>query len=347
MAIILARRRPTNPTRGWHAISDVVFVWSTVLGLCIAPAAAQGPTKDWPTRFVTVVVPFGAGSGTDTVARIIGARMSEELGQQVIIENVGGAGGMIGVSRVAKAAPDGYTLVMGAVDTFAQNQSLYANPQYDAAKDFSPVALAVEQPLILIARKEIPAANLQEFAAHLKANPGRMQFGSSGIGSAPHLACFQIVTAVGADVAHVPYRGSAPALQDMLAGNLDFYCPLAASATPLIEGKSVKALAMLTRERSALMPDLPTAAEQGIAAVDGYYWMGFFLPKGAPDAIVARLGASINVALDTPAVQTRLREVGTTVVAPARRSPAALQAFVESEIEKWAATIKANGIKLN
>ena len=329
--------------RSWRAISDVVLVWLAVLGMSIAPAAAQ----DWPTRFVTVVVPFGAGSGTDTVARIIGARMSEELGQQVIIENVGGAGGMIGAARVAKAAPDGYQIVIGAVDTFAQNQTLYATPMYNSATDFTPVALAVEQPLILIATKEIPAANLQEFAAYMKANQNKMQFGSAGVGSAPHLACSQIVSAIGAAVAHVPYRGSAPALQDMIAGNLDFYCPLAAAATPLIEAKAVRALAMLTRERSVLMPDLATAAEQGVSAVDGYYWMGFFLPKGTPTPIVTKLHAAINAALDTPSVQARLRDVGTTVVAPERRSPAYLQTFVEREIDKWASSIKASGIKLN
>ena len=315
----------------------IALAWSC------APALAQG----WPNRFVTLVVPFGAGSGSDTVSRIISTRMSEELGQQVIIENVGGAGGIIGVGRVAKAAPDGYQMVLGAVDTFAQSQTLLKTPPYNSATDFAPVGLAMEQPLVVITRKELPAGTLQEFAAYMKANHGRMQFGSGGVGSGPHLACTQLTVIFGAPVAHVPYRGSAPAIQDMIAGNLDFYCPLAAGVMGLIENKSVKALAILTRERSPLLPELPTAVEQGVNGIDGTYWIGFFLPKGTPEPIVTKLGAAINAALDTPAVQARLREVGTTVVAPERRSPAYLQKFVETEIASWATTIKASGIKLD
>lgn len=307
---------------------------------CVAPAAAQ----TWPTRFMTLVVPFGPGSGTDIVSRIITARVSEVLGQQVVVENVGGAGGIIGVSRAAKAAPDGYQMVLGAVDTFAQSQSTLKSPPYNPITDFTPVGLAVEQPLVLTVRKDLPVANLKEFSTYVKANQAKMQFGSAGVGGAPHLACFQITSVIGATVTHVPYRSSAPALQDMIAGNLDFYCPLAVGAMRLIENGSLKALAILTRDRSPLMPDMPTAAEQGFDGVDGYYWMGFFFPKGTPEPIVATLNAAINAALDTPSVQARLREVATTAVARERRSPAYLQKYVESEIAKWAAIVKASGV---
>jgi tripartite-type tricarboxylate transporter receptor subunit TctC len=320
-------------------IRKIVVACFIAFALDLSPVAAQ----NWPNRFVTLVVPFGPGSGTDLVARIIAARASELLGQQMVVENVGGAGGIIGVTRVAKAVPDGYQVVLGAVDTFAQSQSLHKNPPYNSLTDFVPIALAVEQPLLLIVRKNLPVSNLQEFAAYVKTHQNSMQFGSAGVGAAPHLACFQLTSLIGATVTHVPYRGSAPAMQDMVAGNLDYYCPLAVGAIPLIENKSVNALAILTAERSSLLPTIPTAKEQGFD-VDGYYWMGFFLPKGTPSEIVAKLNGVISRTLDTPSVQTRLRELATSVVAPERRSPAYLQNFVESEITKWAATMKASGV---
>jgi tripartite-type tricarboxylate transporter receptor subunit TctC len=322
--------------------------WACLLALLVGgtvPASAQtSSTQSWPTRFITLIVPFGPGSASDIVSRLLAPRLSEALGQQVVVEDIGGAGGTIGVSRAAKAPPDGYTVVLGAIDTFAQSQSLFKNPPYNSVADFTPVALALEQPLVLTVRKDLPAANLQEFAAYVRANQSSMQFGSSGVGSAVHLACFQFTAAVGATVTHVPYRGSAAALQDLIAGRLDFYCPIAVAAIPQIESKAMKALAILTRERSSLLPDLATAKEQGFDGIDGYYWMGFFLPRGTPDAIVKTLNAAIDVTLDTAAVQARLRDLGTTVVARERRSSAYLQQYLESEITKWADTMKAGGV---
>jgi len=309
-----------------------------------ASTAQTSNAQSWPSRFVTLVVPFGPGSGSDIVARIIAARVSEVLGQQVVVENLGGAGGTIAVSRVAKAAPDGYQMVLGAVDTFAQSQSLFKTPPYNAVADFTPVALAVEQPIVLTVRNTLPVNNLKEFVAYVKENQSKMTFGSAGVGAAPHLACSQLTAAIGATVTHVPYRGSAPAMQDMIAGNLDYYCPLAVGAIPLIDNKQLKVLAILTPERSPLLPELPTAREQGVDAIDGYYWMGFFFPKGVPEPIVTKLNAALSAALDTPAVQARLREVATTVVANDRRSAAYLQKYVESEITKWAAAMKASGV---
>jgi tripartite-type tricarboxylate transporter receptor subunit TctC len=311
-----------------------------VASSCALSAGAQ----EWPTRVISLVVPFGPGSGTDVVARIIAARTSEILGQQIIVENVGGAGGVIGVSRVAKADPDGYHLVLGAVDTFAQSQTLFKNPAYNSVTDFTPVGLAVEQPLLLIVRKDLPVNDLKEFAAYVKANQSKMQFGSAGVGAAPHLACFQLTSIIGATVTHVPYRGSAPAMQDIIAGNLDYYCPLAVGAIPLLKGNSIRALAILTHDRSPILPDLQTAKEQGFDFTDGYYWMGFFFPKGTPEPIVSKLNAALAVALDTASVQSRLREFGATVVAPERRSPAYLRKFVDTEITKWGSIMKAGGV---
>jgi tripartite-type tricarboxylate transporter receptor subunit TctC len=305
-----------------------------------APAAAQG----WPAHVITLTVPFGPGSGSDTVARIIANRVSELLGQPMIVENLGGAGGTIGVSRVAKAAPDGYQVVLGAVDTFAQSQSLFKVLPYDSVADFVPVALAVEQPLILISRTGIAAKNLKDFASYVKANQEKMQFGSTGVGSGPYLACFLLNAAMGAKVTAVPYRSSAPAFIDMIAGTLDYYCPLAVGAIPFIDNKQVNALAILMAERSPLLPSLPTAKEQGFDVVDGYYWMGFFVPKGTPAPIVTKLNAAISAALDDPSVQARLRVVATTVVAPDRRTPAYLQKYLASEIVKWRDIMAASGV---
>src|SRR5438552_10094853 len=188
--------------------------------------------QDWPNRPVTMVVTFTAGSGDDLLARILSPALSDFLGQQVIIENVGGAGGMNGANRVAKAAPDGYQFVLGGTGTFAANQTLYKHPLYNAATDFTPVALIVEQPMLLIVRKDLPVGNLQEFIAYARTNQGRMQFGSGGVGSATHLACVLLNSAIGVNITHVPHRAAAQATQDLIGGRLDYACAIAATATP-------------------------------------------------------------------------------------------------------------------
>jgi tripartite-type tricarboxylate transporter receptor subunit TctC len=322
-------------------------VLALMSAIATASLAQLAHAQSWPTRPLTLVVPFAAGAASDTLARILAARLSEILGQQVIIENIAGAGGMTGVARVAKAAPDGYQLVLGGVDTFAMNQTLYKKPLYNAAADFEPVALVVGQPLILVARNELPASNLQEFKAYAKANQAKMQYGSAGTGSGSHLACAWLNAAVGVEVTHLPYRGSPPAMQDLIAGRIDYFCALAAAAMPQLAGNSMKAIAIMTRERSPLLPDLASAHEQGLTDFDCYFWSGFFLPKGTPAAIVQKLHDATVEALDTPAVQERLRTVGVTVVAPDRRSPDYLRRYVASETEKWAATIKAAGVSLD
>jgi tripartite-type tricarboxylate transporter receptor subunit TctC len=317
---------------------------TALLGTIVAttlPAAAQ----DWPARPVTMVIPFAPGGALDVVARMVGPRLSEILGKPVIIENVGGAGGMTGAARVAKAAPDGYQFVFGGASTHAINQTLYKTPLYNAAADFAPVALVIEQPLVLVVRNELPAGSLAEFIAYAKANQKTMQYGSSGAGAVPHLACSLLNAKVGIEVTHVPYRGTAPVTQDMLAGRIDYMCPLSASATGLIEGRQVKALAVLARERSPVLPTIASMREQGFDDFDTSTWNAFFLPKGTPAPIVQRLNAAASALIDTPAIRERLKEIGVSVVAIERRSPAFLQKFVESEIEKWAAPIKAAGVQ--
>src|SRR5256885_233161 len=315
--------------------------------IAVLLGAHAASAQSWPTRRVAMVVPFAAGSASDTLARILGGRLSEVLGQQVIIENVGGAGGMTGVARVAKATPDGYQFVLGGIDTFAQNQSLYKRPLYNAATDFAAVGLAVEQPLVLVTRNDLPIRNLQDFIGYAKANQAKMQYGSAGVGSGSHLACAQLNSAIGIDVTHVPYRGSPPAMQDLIAGRIDYFCALAAAAMPQIGSNSMRAVAILTRNRSPLLPNLASAHEQGLTNFDSYFWSGFFLPKGTPAAIVQKFHAAAVTTLDTSATQQRLKEAGVTVVAAERRSSDYLKRFLNSEIEKWAVTIKASSVSLD
>jgi len=300
---------------------------------------------DFPSRPMTMVIPFAAGGPTDVLGRIVAQRMGEVLGKAVIVENVGGAGGMTGGKRVAEARPDGYTMLLGTVGTQAQGQTLYKHPLYDAVTDFTPVALIADVPIALLVRKDLPAKDLKEFVAYAKANQARMQFGSAGAGSATHLGCVVLNTAMGTDITHVPYKGTGPAMQDLVAGRIDFLCEIISTAKPQIDGGTVRALAIMTKDRSPVLPNLPTTLEQGLD-VQAYTWNAIFLPKGAPADVVKKLHDAIVTAMDTPAVKERLQGIGAQVVAPDRRSPEYLGSFVKSEIEKWAAPIKASGVSM-
>jgi len=302
---------------------------------------------DWPMHSLTLVVPAAAGSSTDVVARIIAPRMSELLGQPVIIENMGGAGGTTGALRVAKAAPDGYQFVLGYAGTHAVSQALFKKPPYNAATDFAPVALIAEFPIVLIARKDLPARNLQEFIAYARANQTKMQFGSPGAGSTVHLACALLNAAIGVNITHVPYRGGSPALQDLIAERIDYQCAASSIATSQINGKTVQAIAILSRERSSILPSLATAREQGLSNFEATTWYALFLPKGTPAAIVRRLHDVATAAIDTPAVRERLKDIGADLPAPEHRSPEYLARFVASEIEKWTGSIKAAGLSVD
>ena len=309
----------------------------------LGPAAAQS----WPTRAISMVVPFGAGSASDTAGRVVAARMSELLGQQVVVENTPGAGGMTGSARVVNAPPDGYMFSFGSTDTIAINQTLYKKPLYNAATDFAPVTLVVDQPMILIVRANLPVNTLQEFIAYAKANQDKMQFGSSGVGSSSHLGCTRVNLALGIHPQHVPYRGSGQAMQDLAGGRIDYFCALGAAAVGPLTSKTAKAIALLGRERSPLFPDVPSTQEQGLPGVDTYFWSGFLYPKGTPDAIVEKLQKATSDALDTPAVQERLKNVGTLPVPPERRSTDYLKKFVVDEIAAWEKTIKAAGVSID
>ena len=312
---------------------------------CLVGLTASAVAQNYPTRAVSMIIPFAAGGPTDVLGRIVGQRMSEILGQQVVIENVGGAGGMTGSKRVADAQPDGYVMGIGTVGTHAQGQTLYKKPLYNSQTDFTPVALIADVPIVLAARKDLPVKDFREFVTYTKVNQGKMSYGTGGTGSAPHLACMLLNHLLGTSVTHVPYRGSAPATQDLLGGRIDFMCAGITTAKPVIDNGSLKGLAVLSAARSPAMPDLPTAREQG-ANVEGYTWNAIFLPKGAPAAIVQKLNAAAVEAIKTPAVREKLAALGAQVVSEAQATPAYLAQFVKSETEKWAGPIKASGMQV-
>jgi tripartite-type tricarboxylate transporter receptor subunit TctC len=323
----------------WKSVSALVAVVSLAL-------TAGASTAEWPTRPLTMINPFAAGGPNDVVARLFAQRMGEILGQTIIIENIGGAGGMTGAERVAKAAPDGYTFLQGTVGTQAQNQTLFKKPAYNSTTDFAPVALVIEAPLVLIARKDLPVKDMKEFVAYAKANKDKMQYASAGTGSAIHLGCALMNMVTGLDIVHVPYRGANPAMQDLMSGRVDYLCDIITTAKPQIDAGTVKAIAILTKERSPVLPNVPTATEQGFD-VDAYTWNAFFLPKGTPDAIVEKLNHATVAAMKTPDVREKLESAGLQFVSEDRATPEYLAKFVPSEIVKWAAPIKASGVSVD
>ena len=315
------------------------------LGLTLAPPPAEAET--WPTRPMTMVVPVAAGGTADPIARVLAAGLSQQLGQQVIIENVGGAGGMTGTNRVAKGAADGYQFVFGTSGTFAVSQTLYKHPLYNTVADFAPVALVAQQPNVLVTRNDLPVQNLQEFVAYAKANQARMQYGSPGAGSSNHLACVLLNVAIGVNVTHVPYRGGSLAVQDLIAGRTDYQCPNNVLVMPLIESRAIKAIAVLARERTPSLPDLASAQEQGLSELDLSTWFAVALPKAAPAAIVRKLNEAIVAAMADPAVTKQMKKIGADLASAERRSPEYLEKFFASEIANWGRTVKASGVMLD
>ena len=329
------------PRRGAIAarLNFLFFILAASIALTGA-AAAQG----WPARPITLIVPFAPGGGIDSSARIQAQHMGELLGQMIVAENVGAAAGMVGGARVAKAEPDGYTFLIGNTGTHAYNQALYKKPLYNAATDFTPVGLVSESPRILIARKDLPVSNLREFIAYAKANQSKMQFGSAGVGSGTHLPCVLLNRAIGIDITHVPYRGAAPAMQDLIAGRIDYMCDTIQTGAAQAKAQTVKGIAVMSMKRVPIIPDLATSGEQGLAGVESSVWNAFFLPKGTPEPIVRRLNKAMSDTLDNPSVRKRLEDLGLEIVPPERRSPEYLAKFLPEEIERWGRVIRAAGV---
>jgi tripartite-type tricarboxylate transporter receptor subunit TctC len=317
--------------------------------LALAPSVAcvdRGHAEDWPVRPVTFVVPYAAGGPNDAQARILAARLGELLHQQIVIENVGGAGGMTGANRVAKAAPDGYTLLLAGLAVFGQIPTLYKKPPYNPVTDFEPVALIADSARILITRKDLPAGTLPEFIAYAKSNQSHMQYASAGPGSGSHVCAILLDQLIGTHIAHVPYRGTGPAMQDLLAGRIDFTCEQISTAYPMIQSGQVKAIATLAASRQAILANVPTAQEQGVD-LDCSVWIGLAFPKDTPKAIVDRLAEVANEAVETPAMRERYEKFGIAIVPPERRTPKYFASFIPAEIKKWAAPIKASGVSID
>jgi tripartite-type tricarboxylate transporter receptor subunit TctC len=321
----------------------LIGVWACALALFSAPSHAQ---QDWPNRPITAVVPFAAGGPVDTIGRIMAARLSELLHQQIIVENPGGAGGMTGTARVVKSPPDGYTLLIASSGIMALNQTLYKRPLYNAATDLEPVGLFADSARVLIARNDLPFNNFREFIAYAKANQSAMKYGSAGAGSGTHVCAILLDMAMGTKLTHVPYRGAGPAMQDLIGGRIDFIAEQISTALPQIQAGTVKGIVTLGLDRAPGLENLATAKELGVDGLDCGSWSALAFPKSTPQPIVQRMAKASSDAIDTPAVRDRFKSIGVTVTPADRRSPEYLSRYVVSEIERWAAPIKASGVSI-
>ncbi len=311
------------------------------LGLCAASPAASQP---YPSHPITIVVPFAPGGATDVLPRMLGERLREAFGQSVIIENVSGAGGTIGLGRVARAAPDGYTLVSGNWSTFVSNGAIYTLP-YDLVQDFEPVVLLPSNSHLIAARKTLPAGNLSELVAWLKANQDKVSMATAGVGTGSHFAAVLLQSLTGTTFPLVHYRGGGPALQDLLSGQIDLMTNQAAVFLPQARAGSIKVFAVLARERLVQAPEIPTADEAGLPGLHLSVWNGFWAPRGTPGDVIAKLNAAVVNIMAEPELRQRLIDLAYQIPPRAQQTPAALGALQKAEIEKWWPIIKAAHVK--
>jgi tripartite-type tricarboxylate transporter receptor subunit TctC len=310
-----------------------------MIGLGLGSASAQ----DFPTGTITIVVPFSAGGPTDTVTRLVAEPMSRTLGQQVIIENVTGAGGTLGARRVAQAEPDGYTLLVHHIG-MATSATLYRDLPYDPKTAFAPVGLITEVPMTLVGRPDFPPNTLAELVSYAKENGDQVLYAHAGIGAASQLCGMLLMQALDTQFTTVPYKGTGPAMTDLMGGQVDFMCDQTTNTTNPIKAGSIKAYAALTEQRLDALPDVPTAAEGGLEGIEIAIWHGLYAPAGTPDEIVAKLSAALKSALADPNVVQRFAELGTAPVPPEAATPQALQEKLLSEIDRWKPVIEAAGV---
>jgi tripartite-type tricarboxylate transporter receptor subunit TctC len=299
--------------------------------------------QNFPSKTITVVVPFAAGGPTDVVARTLGQAMSKALNEPVIIDNAVGAGGTIGTAKVARAAPDGYTLLLMHIG-FVTAPALYRSLQYDATRDFEPIGLVVDVPMTVIGRPNFPAPDLAGLITYVKANKEKVTYANAGIGSASHLCGLLFLSTIQADITTIPYKGTAPAMNDLLGGQVDFMCDQTTNTTGQIRGGKVKAFGVTSRTRVASLPNLPTLAESGLPGFEVVVWHGLWAPRGTPKAVIEKLSAALQEALKDTAFSARMVELGANVVAADRARPEALRRHVKAEIERWGPIIKKAGV---
>ena len=313
----------------------------------LAALTATASAQDWPTRPITLIVPFAPGGGVDASARLQALAIGEVLGQTIVVENVGAAAGTIGSGRVAKAAPDGYTMLIGNSGTQGYSQALYKKKPYDSVADFEPVSVVTESPRILVARNGLPVKNLQELVAYTKANQDKMQYSSAGVGSGTHLPCALFNFALGVNVTHVPYRGEGPALQDVIADRIDYMCTTIQSGAAQAKQGTVRGIAVMSSRRAAIIPDLATTGEQGLAGVEATVWNGFFFPKGTPKPIIDKTSKAIETVLSKPDIRAKMESMGLEILPPEQRTPQYLAQFLKQDVERWGKVIKDAGISVD
>ncbi len=306
------------------------------LGLAPLAALAQG----YPTRSITVVVPFPAGGPSDVVARIVTEHMSRTLGQQMVIENVGGAGGTLGSARAAAAAPDGYTLLAGSMGSHVAAPVLTPNLKYDPSRDFAPIGFTAHSPAVIAARKDFPAKNIGEFIAYVKQNGEKVKQAHGGVGASSHMACLLFNSQLGLKPTMVAYRGTGPAMNDVVGGHVDFLCEQSVSVAEQIKGGKIRGYTVSASQRLAALPDIPSAKEAGIK-YEMSIWAGIFAPKGVSKEVVGRLAAALDRALDDPSVTKRLGDLGASIPPKSERNPATFDRLVKAEIARWAPILKA------
>jgi len=311
------------------------------VALLLLVGAGRAQAQDYPTRAVTVIVPFAAGGPADVTGRIVADILARHLGQQFVVENVGGAGGTLGSLRAARAAPDGYTIISGHMGTHAAAPFFYPNLGYDPEKDFEPIGLIAEQPELLTVRKDFPANNLQEFIAYAKANESKLNMGHAGVGSVSYVGCLLLNAAIGIKPTMVPFTGTAPVMNAILAGQIDYDCDPVLGPLPHVRAGTVKALAIATKKRSPLLPEVPTSFEQGLPEFDCAPFYALFAPKGTPKPVIDKLAEALNRGLSEDAVQKRLADLGATIAEPGRRGPNALGNLVHSEVLRLTPILKA------
>jgi tripartite-type tricarboxylate transporter receptor subunit TctC len=324
----------------------LIVAFTGLLGIAavsfsIATSFVQG--DGYPARPITVVVPFPAGGPSDVVARVVTDQMGKILGQSLVIENVGGGGGTIGSARVAAAHPDGYTLLAGSMGSHVSAPVLTPNLKYDSERDFVPIGLTAQSPAVIVARKDFPAKDLREFVAYLKKNGDRVKQAHGGIGASSHMACLLFTAQAEVKPVSVGYRGTAPALNDLIGGHVDFFCEQVVSVAPQIASGTIKAYAVSSSERLPTLPDVPTAKEDGLD-YQMSIWAGIFAPKGTPKPVVDKLAAALDKTLDDPGVAGKLAELGGSIPPKSERTPAQFGSFVKAEISRWSPILKAANV---
>jgi len=321
-------------------VKKTVLALAAAFSLAALGAEAQG---SYPQRPVTMIVPFAAGGPTDVIARIVGDHMSRTIGQQIVIENVAGAGGTTGITRAAQSQPDGYTIMMGHMGTHGAAPALYPNLKYDPTKDFSPIGLAAGTPIVIVAKKDFPASDLKGFLDYMRTNGDKVNMAHAGVGSVSHATGIFLNSVIKAKPTLVAYRGTGPALNDLMANTVDYMTDQIVNVAPQIQGGNIKAFAIATPERSPALPNVPTTKEAGLEGYEVSAWNAIFAPKGTPQEIAAKLTDALDKALDDQGTRKRLLDLGGVLPSKAERTPAALQKLVESEVARWTPVLKGFG----